>query len=76
MTAKTTCTFLTSRKFDSVAGIASETPTRVAWQPGLSRQILKNHSGMAMMYFRLNIQRSTILIGRAAMNSSRLAITM
>src|SRR3954447_11286215 len=40
-----------------------------------SNQILKKYSGMATRYFRLMVHRSTILIGRLAMNRSRTAST-
>lgn len=37
---------------------------------------LKNHSGIAMKYFRLTAQRSTILIGNAAIISTKFEKTM
>src|SRR5262245_22180342 len=37
---------------------------------------LSMYSGIEMKYFRLIVQRRSILIGRSAINSSRLVITM
>jgi hypothetical protein len=34
---------------------------------------MKKYSGIATMYFKLNAQRRSILIGRAAMKSNRFA---
>ena len=39
-------------------------------------QILKKYSGMATMYFRLNSQRSNILMGRATMQRKKKIITL
>ena len=41
---------------------------RLALQATRLNQMLKKYSGMNTMYFRLNVQRSTILIGSDAMN--------
>src|SRR5262249_19977527 len=39
-----------------------------AEQQAAGVQMLKKNSGMLTMYFRFNVQRSTILMGSAAMN--------
>ncbi len=50
-------------------------PRLPAWSAPVL-QILKKYSGIATTYFRLIVQRSTILIGRLAMNRSRTARVM
>lgn len=49
-------------------------PTAASREP--SCQKFRKYSGIATRYFKLRVQRRTILIGSAAMNSSRLANTM
>src|SRR5690606_28085998 len=53
--------------------VTSETrdPRMAHWH-----QILKNHSGMATMYFKLKAHRNTILMGNEAMNRIRFANTI
>lgn len=82
LNAKTTCTVFRLRKYLSVAGMNEKTLQlrAIGRAAGVSRLVpvhtLKNHSGMAMMYFKLNDQRSTILMGSAAINSTRFENTM
>ncbi len=74
VSAKTTCTFLTSRKYDSVAGIGSGSAGTGA--RALASDIKKPFREWPTMYFKLKAQRRTILIGNAAIHSIRLANTM
>ena len=80
---KMTCIRSWSRQVFSVAGMArllasAATPNLSAAHASSDwpRQKFKKYSGIAIMYFKLNDQRSTILIGSAIMNSSRLVSTM
>jgi hypothetical protein len=43
-------------------------PLMIRPQPSWTAHMLKKYSGMYTMYFKLIVQRSTILIGKQAIN--------